>query len=532
MPTETGSQLRPVIQSRFRTVYCASALAALAVIPDESVQCCVTSPPYWGLRNYKVIGQFGLEKTPEEYVEKLVSVFQEVRRVLRKDGVVFLNLGDCYFGGGRGGNPDDSHFQKQKTNRGSVGMPPSGPRVNACGISCKELEDSQAHDCLFGNLCGVCREVYVRTIHTDPMLSAMLLASLHETNRERMESLNVHLPTSDSSLSGDRTAISIQGTSEISNPASSRLRALLESTICESSPQLLGECLLRASRGECLLCARSLSYYDLACDGSSVCNYGTEKQSGALPHNKSDMLSSGLAYRHSTIASLKPKDLIGIPWLIALALRADGWYLRSDIIWSKPNPMPESVRDRPTRSHEYIFLLSKSRKYYYNSDAIAEPCSESSNERYQQDIDAQEGSHRGNGGLKTNGTMKTVGGPRSNKQRGHGRRHDGFNDRWDAMERSEQCSGMRNKRDVWTVAPASYREAHFATFPPKLIEPCILAGSKPDDIVLDPFAGSGTTGQVAIKNHRRALLNELNPDYIPLINRRTSIELQPELEMV
>jgi DNA modification methylase len=213
---------------------------------------------------------------------------------------------------------------------------------------------------------------------------------------------------------------------------------------------------------------------------------------------------------------LKPKDLIGIPWRVAFALQADGWYLRQDIIWSKPNPMPESVQDRCTKAHEYIFMLSKSPRYYYDIEAIKEPMSLSSVERLGQDVESQSGSARVPG--KTNGNMKAVG--KIDKQRGHGRRHAGFNDRWDAMEKDEQCSGMRNKRSVWTVATQPFSEAHFATFPPSLIEPCILAGTPAGGVVLDPFGGAGTTGLVADRLQRDAILIELNPEYATMAERR------------
>jgi DNA modification methylase len=377
MPPETGSQLRPVIQSDLRTVYCASALAGLAVIPDESVQCCVTSPPYWGLRDYGHADQLGLEKTPAEYVQKLVVVFSEVNRVLRKDGTLWLNLGDSYAASGKGGNPPESEHEKQATNRGP--------------------------------------EQFVKS---------------------------KRLPRGTGRWGG-----------------------------------------------------------------------------GSMP-----------------AVDCKPKDLVGIPWMAAFALRSAGWYLRSDIIWAKPNPMPESVTDRCTRSHEYIFQFSKSARYYYDHEAIKDPPSPDLIKQIEDGynghaikdyLSASVQDASATKGRIINGYRKRI-----DKRRGHGRLHAGFNDKWDALTPVEQAMCGRNKRSVWTVAPASYREAHFATFPPKLIEPCILAGSKPGDTVLDPFAGSGTTGQVAINNHRRALLIELNPDYIPLINRRTSIELQPELAML
>ena len=324
-------------------------LKGLRELPDQSVHCCVTSPPYWGLRDYKTNGQIGLELTLEEYVGKMVKVFQEVRRVLRDDGTLWLNLGDSYAGGGRGGNPADSPHQKQKTNAGSKVSP---------------------------------------------------------------------------------------------------------------SP---------------------------------------------IPGN------------------LKSKDLVGIPWMVAFALRADGWYFRSDIIWHKPNPMPESVRDRPTKAHEYIFLLSKSPRYYYDAEAIKEPAKESSIRRWGQNVDAQIGSDRVPG--KRNGAMKAVGGPRrkSDKQRGHGRRHDGFNDRWDQMTKEEQCCRGANKRSVWTVSTKPFKEAHFATFPPELIEPCVLAGSREGDTILDPFAGSGTTAVVAARGFRNFVGFEINPGYCEIAWKRIEV---------
>ena len=330
--------------------------ASLASLPDASVQTCVTSPPYWGLRDYGHAGQLGLEPTPEQYVANMVDVFREVRRVLRDDGTLFLNLGDSYAGSGKGGNPDAG--TKQGTNAGSqtVGV-----------LYGREQPDAHAE-------------------------------------RER-----------------------------------------------------------KAQR------------------------FAAERASG-----------------------IKPKDLVGIPWMVAFALRADGWYLRSDIIWAKPNPMPESVTDRPTKAHEYVFLLSKSERYFYDADAIAEPVSESSIERWSQDIANQVGSDRVPG--KTNGRMKAVGRKNPSAQGlaagpGSGENTFGFGD-------------TRNARTVWSIATQPFKGAHFATFPPELAERCILAGSKPGDTVLDPFAGSGTTGMVATGHGRDAILCELNPEYAHLIRDR------------
>jgi DNA modification methylase len=193
---------------------------------------------------------------------------------------------------------------------------------------------------------------------------------------------------------------------------------------------------------------------------------------------------------------IKEKDLLMIPNRVAIALQDAGWYIRSEIIWYKPNPMPESVRDRPTSAHEKIWLITKSKKYYYDADAIREPLAASSLNRLNQDIKNQKVSTRGNGGMKSNGNMKAVG----NKE-------------------------TKNKRNVWTVTTKPCKEAHFATFPKDLIEPCIKAGCPEGGLVLDPFGGSGTTGIVAAQNNRNAVLIELNQKYIDIAKKRIDKEL-------
>jgi DNA modification methylase len=302
----------------------------LKTLPDGSVHCCVTSPPYFGLRDYGHDGQIGLEQTPTEFVEQLVSVFREVKRVLRDDGTLWLNLGDSYAGGG-------------------------GHSPNA--------------------------------------------------------------PSSKTSKSG---------------------------------------------------------------------KYGKALKEGGIRPS----------------GAIKQKDLIGIPWRVAFALQADGWYLRQDIIWHKPNPMPESVTDRCTKAHEYIFLLSKSARYFFNNSAIIEPSVSPVKEgRYD---------HRGTESYGVNG--------------GH---HD-RNDDSAAQLFSRKNDGTRNRRSVWSVNTKPYRGAHFATFPPDLIRPCILAGCPAGGTVLDPFGGSGTTGQVAMEEGRKAILCELNPEYVKLIDQRLG-EVTPSL---
>lgn len=293
------------------TILNGDALEKLKEIPDESIQCCVTSPPYWGLRDYGHEGQIGMEDTPQAFVHNLVSVFQEVKRVLKKDGTIWLNLGDSY----------------------------------------SSMRDSKSSpDSLRGKSTGT-----------------------------------------ETKFSGNR------------NPESLRS------------------------------------------------------------------------------AGLKHKDLVGIPWRVAFALQAEGWYLRQDIIWSKPNPMPESVTDRCTKSHEYIFLLTKSEKYFYDNEAIKEPA-------------AYAGCNRG--------ISKNIG-------------LNGVSDFGGDIQYND-----RNKRSVWTINTKPFSDAHFATFPEEIPRLCILAGSRCGDMILDPFAGSGTTGKVAIELGRKATLIELNPEYVKIIEKR------------
>lgn len=347
-------------------------LKGLAQLETGSVQCCVTSPPYWGLRDYGVAGQIGLEKTPELYVENMVKVFEEVRRVLRDDATLWLNLGDSYAGswGNYGGKNRGAGKQRHIV---------SGSRV-----------DNSAWD--------------------------------------------------------ERT---------------------------EFRPP-----------------------------GSFTKNTG-----------------------------LKPKDLVGIPWMVAFALRSAGWYLRQDIVWAKPNPMPESVTDRCTKSHEYIFLMSKSEKYFYDQEAISEAVSEGTHKRFfeQEDrIRTQSGSARVPG--KTNGPMKAVVKKSGNKERkpagARGVPVDTDGSTNGAVAGSVPWEGCtRNKRSVWTITTKPYSDAHFAVFPEELPKICILAGTPPGQTVLDPFAGSGTTGQVALELGRKAVLIELNPAYVELIKKRCNVTM-------
>ena len=304
----------------------------LKTIADKTFHTCVTSPPYWGLRDYGVDNQLGLEETPQEYVVNMVQVFREVRRVLRDDGTVWLNLGDSYASNG-------TYINKWLK---------------------KDKNKDKQH--------------------------------LHTKNADRYK---------------DRKA-----------------------------------------------------------------------------------------YRSNII---KPKDLIGIPFRVAFALQEDGWYLRQDIIWNKPNPMPESVKDRCTKSHEYIFLLSKSKNYYFDNEVIKE-----------------KGTDRIGGNVKP---QKGVDQRFSETKQG-------------LLEAQQKIYEKVNKRSVWTVTTKPYKEAHFATYPPDLIEPCILAGCPEGGHVLDPFGGSGTTALVADRLGRNATLIELNKSYVDIINNRLKADNSLFMEIV
>lgn len=263
----------------------------------------------------------------------------------------------------------------------------------------------------------------------------------------------------------------------------------------------------------------------LADDGVLWLNLGDKWASGGNGGGGSFMDERSDAWAHvkhnkgwrSPPAGYKDKDMLGLPWMTAFALRADGWFLRQCNIWAKPNCMPESVTDRSTASHEYVFQLSKRNNYFYDHNAARTPAAPSSETRLAQNVEAQAGSDRANGGAKTNGAMKAV-----SKQRGHSRKHAGFNDRWDSMTVAEQRAGGANLRSVWWISPAQTAEAHYAVMPDLLAELCIVATSRPGDTVFDPFMGSGTVGQVAQNLGRRWLGCELNPAYIELQGRRTA----------
>ena len=302
-------------------ILCGDALEMLRTLPDNSVHCCVTSPPYYALRDYGVDGQIGREDTPAQYVARLTDVFSEVRRVLRPSGTLWLNIADTYAGKGNQGDSVDPKYPNGRTGQ-TVAI---NRRVEGC----------------------------------------------------------------------------------------------------------------------------------------------------------------------------KAKDMIGIPWMLAFALRDSGWYLRSDIIWMKANPMPESCKDRPSRCYEHVFLLTKSRSYYYDAAAIAEPVAESTPMRMRRKF----GKNKYSAGIP-------------------GQAHQHLNDYRPNGYAEEDKPLLRNKRDVWQINSVPYKGAHFAAYPPKLVETCLLAGCPQDGIVLDPFLGSGTTAAVAKQMGRHYIGIELNPDYCALAEQR------------
>ena len=247
------------------------------------------------------------------------------------------------------------------------------------------------------------------------------------------------------------------------------------------------------------------------------------KDTATIWWNVGDSYSSG---KRTTIQQgIKEKDLLMIPNRVAIALQDAGWYIRSEIIWHKPNPMPESVRDRPTSCHEKIWLITKNKKYYYDADAIKEPITDTTAIRLlQKNIDNQKGSSRANGGMKSNGNMKAMGRKNFNKNMGGSGtsfvNHSGYK----KADGTYMINPTRNKRNVWSVTTKPFKGSHFATFPKDLIEPCIKAGCPENGIVLDPFGGAGTTGIVSALNNRNAILIELNPEYIKIAEDRINKE--------
>ena len=623
------------------------ALRVLKTLPDKSVQCCITSPPYWGLRDYSRCGcvlqrfysesmrtyggadrkmgcggnqspddlrcqkspdpfcpvchgtgriagmeqQIGLEKNPEKYVNKLVEIFREVKRVLRDDGTLFMVIGDTYMGSWGASSYDIDG----KAKRMGFNIRPPQSFVSVAtqnepsyDISGKAPEDCPLHDSIWNRPCDGCRAVSVlRTFHKGQFLSDVV-----DPSQEHTESENGHFPTLDS-LNQKRTrqsSAAIQGQMQMQG----RVTEPLLSSEVSISPASSSELPQNDSTQN-----HEEKYHDEFCSATcdvqksghkmaylSLLSRDENEPSNLPSHIDDNGLIGGSFVSHKVgkaydscpylyytttpyHSQLKPKDLVGIPWSVAFALRADGWYLRQDIIWSKPNPMPESVTDRCTKSHEYIFLLTKNQKYYYDAEAIKDPYTEPMN-RW--------------------GGPKLIAKGKSEWDRGTGQMT--YRDR----DMRPDPYG-RNKRSVWTITTKPFKDAHFAVFPEKLVEPCILAGTSPkacgicgapwerivkkdnpphdgmtkskypkgtnaknlailrqaarkrgeefvnksitlgwqptcehnDDtgkcLVLDPFSGSGTTGVVAKRYRRKFIGIELNEKYVKMSYKRAKLTI-------
>ena len=508
-------------------IYNVDALTLMKAMPDNHVNCIVTSPPYFGLRDYGVSGQIGLEKTPAEYVQKLVVLFHEARRVLRDDGVLFLNLGDSYVGSGMTGGTNSKEGSSKRKSR-MFKHSSDVQHASAYGTSDKAPEDYPNHDCLCGNLCDVCRAVYQNhKSRNDGLLAAMLTASLSLSTREHKGLQTDHPPTSDFVHRASHSAIATQDYSRSQYLVGGRLRASLESMLGLSSPQLLGVCLQRGNSYECLLCARSLVDYAQGYADKSpapIDNHSSFSGTQGLDESKinTSSIDGGFVsrsvgkicdcsypYYTTTSRHLEAKNLLLIPARVAIALQEDGWICRMDVIWHKPNPMPESVTDRPTKAHEYVYMFVKSPRYWYDAEAIKEPA-----------VNCDPNPPRGS---KAVIGQQNAGNRKPDRRAGKGRfEYDG---KWNGDTNGEQkafvvIKEFRNKRSVWTVPTQPYSGAHFATFPPALIEPMILAGCPRDGIVLDPFMGSGTTALVARALGRQFSGCELNSEYVAIANER------------
>ncbi len=479
-------------------------LEVLRGLPAESVNCCVTSPPYWGLRDYGCDGQLGLEKTPDEFVAKMVEVFAEVRRVLRGDGIAWLNLGDSYARMQEGNVPQTKH---------KPCIPPvMTGRVKNAGLKPKDLVGIPwrvAFALQSPRYSGRIKDERDR-IWLAAMLDAEGCMFIHkrktgQNNGQGYERKN------DSYASG----LEISNTHEA---IVNRCMAIAGvGSICTQDGgrrQRLYRWNVRTT--ECRELMRELYPYLVAKQHQARLAYGCP--------------SSGeqAAAAHAALIELHNGISTKVDFPEPASCFSPGWYLRQDIIWKKPNPMPESVTDRCTKSHEYIFLLAKSERYYFNQDAISEPLKLSSISRLCQDVESQEGSTRVPG--KTNGNMKAVA-RNPSKAANIGERLDGGAAKTGNPQTSAGLhrnggnaqrldATTRNKRSVWTVTTKPYKGAHFATFPPDLIKPCILAGCPEGGTVLDPFFGSGTTGQVAEECGCNCIGIELNPEYVKLAKRR------------
>lgn len=470
---------------------------ALVGLPfdDGVAHTCVTSPPYWGLRDYGVEGQLGLEPTPEEYVDKLVRVFRHVRRVLRDDGTLWVNLGDSYASTASGYGASGGSYESERKQWTS-----GAKRQRRCiprGLKPKDLV-------------GI------------PWMVAFALRQPFYTGRisdERLRYWMAGLVDGEGCMTILRTT-SPHGSGDSYPP-------VMQVRMCDAAPVIrcaeitgLGKTSPRQDPPSCggkrgsyqwrlsarnaADIARELYPYLLVKRRQAVVLWNHQLVRESYVTKRGQRIPRAAVKKQQAlreiIQSLNAAKPVDIPsWLEEPPPMTErGWYLRSDCIWSKPNPMPESVTDRPTKAHEYIFMLSKSARYHYDADAIREAASADSGFAKQRAK-----------GLDTWQYGRTAGGNTTNGVGGT------FGD-----------MTTRNKRSVWTVPTKPYKGAHFACFPPALIRPCILAGAPIGGTVLDPFNGSGTTGAEAVALGRHYLGTDLNPSYRPLHEERITAALE------
>ena len=478
---------------------------------DASVNCCVTSPPYFGLRDYGHAGQIGLEQTPDEYVAKLVEVFREVRRVLRDDGTLWLNLGDSY----AASMSNNGGYSDKSTLAGFTSADTKGRIANDSGDRRKINHGVKQKDLL-----GI------------PWRVAFALQAPYYTGRIKDERLRYWLA---GLVDGEGCLTILETTSP--HGSGNSLPPILQVRMCDLAPVQRcaeitglgnasplqeppshggnrGSYSWRLNARNAADIARELYPYLLVKKRQAVVLWNHQKIRESYETKRGVKIPASALEKQRAlrdiVRKLNASEPVDMPsWLEEpQPMFEPGFYLRSDIVWAKPNPMPESVTDRPTKAHEYLFLLSKSPRYYYDAAAIAE--------------DAKGWNGSTFDGPRDLTVRPTTGrGPRKNEELGK-RTYAGFNDRWDATESANGMPETRNRRTVWTVTTKPFKGAHFATFPPDLIEPCVLAGCPAGGTVLDPFGGAGTTGLVAQRHGRNSVLIELNPAYVEMAEQRVA----------
>lgn len=479
----------------------------LATLPDAHFQTCVTSPPYFGLRDYGVDGQIGMEPTPDAFVEELVAVFRAVRRVLRDDGTLWLNLGDSYAGSWGAQSrehagkhaPNVSALSANQVKAAAIRASGTGSLSRTPGLKPKDLMMIPARVAL-----ALQAPYYSGRITREAdrvWLAAMLdgegcfyihrrLAGQHAGDGyyRQQDNYSAAFEVANTSEAIVQRCFDLTGVGAISRQEKDRRQPLFRWTV-------------RSNEAKALI--REIYPYLVAKQQQARIAFGVS----------SSGKDAGPAWQ--AIKLLHAGSMTDVDYPAPPSCHEHGWFLRSEIVWSKPNPMPESVTDRPTSAHEKVFLLSKSERYFYDAEAIREA----------EAVPNWDDGTRVFGGVNKHGANlahgdRTTGRLAMPRKRGIPPRHEGY-------ESSDQ-SGLdevprgtgRNARNVWTMATRPFKEAHFATFPPELPERCIKAGSRPGDHVLDPFGGAGTTGLVADRLQRHATLIELNPEYAAIAERR------------